>query len=70
MMNYEDHVDMVNGVIRDIAAWHITKNGDYADEGAIDDWIYEMNLVGTRESFMQICKEYWDQYLGVDITVH
>ena len=68
-MNYEDHVDMVNGVIRDIAAWDIARSGNHVDEGAIDDWIMEMNMIGTRESFMSICKDYWDQYLG-SATLH
>ena len=34
-MNYKDHVDMVNGVIRDIAAFDIARNGHHVDEGAI-----------------------------------
>ena len=68
-MNYKDHVDMVNGVIRDIAAFDIERNGQHVDEGAIDDWIMEMNMIGTRESFMAICQDYWDQYLG-SATLH
>tara|TARA_Y100001938_G_scaffold56507_1_gene78785 strand:- start:198 stop:407 length:210 start_codon:yes stop_codon:yes gene_type:complete len=69
-MNYEDSVDMINGVIRDIAAWDLHRMGEHVDEGAIDDWIYEYNLIGTRETFIGLCIEYWNQYLSNDVTLH
>jgi len=69
-MNYDDTTDMINGVVRDIAAWDLRRNGDHPDEGAIDDWIYQFQIGGTKEQFMEICKEYWDEYLGVNQTLH
>lgn len=73
-MNYDDTVDMINSVTRDIAAWDLKRNGyDPVDEGMIDDWIddenfsspttYEINLTTTKKQFMSICKQYWDEYL-------
>jgi len=69
-MNYDDTIDMINSVTRDIAAWDLRRNGEYPDEGAIDDWIYEMNLIGKKESFAKLCKEYWKEYLEPTSTVH
>ena len=70
-MNYEDAVDMINSVIRDIAVWDIKRNGyDPVDEGMIDDWIYEINLTATKKQSMSICKQYWDEYLDHHPTHH
>ena len=69
-MNYDDSVDMINGVIRDIAYWDLVRRGEHPDEGAIDDWIMEWQLVGTQENFMSLCQEYWDQYLNSEVPVH
>ena len=33
-MNYDDSVDMINGVIRDIAYWDLVRRGEHPDEGA------------------------------------
>lgn len=69
-MSYDDTVDMINSVTRDIAAWDLRRNGEHPDEGAIDDWIYQFQIGGTKEQFMEICKEYWDEYLGANQTIH
>jgi len=69
-MNHDDTTDMIGSVVRDIAAWDLLRNGNYPDEGAIDDWIYEFQIGGTKEEYMAICKEYWDEYLGTDHTLH
>jgi hypothetical protein len=70
-MNYEDAIDMINSVTRDIAVWDLKRNGyDPVDEGMIDDWIYEINLTATKKQFMSICKQYWDEYLDPHPTHH
>jgi len=70
-MNYEDAIDMINSVIRDIAVWDLKRNGyDPVDEGMIDDWIYEINLTATKQQFMSICKQYWDEYLEPQQSYH
>ena len=70
-MNYEDAIDMINSVTRDIAVWDLKRNGyDPVDEGMIDDWIYEINLTATKQQFMSICKQYWDEYLEPRSTYH
>ncbi len=39
MNNHDDSTDIINSVIRDIAAWDIKRDGyDPIDEGMIDDW--------------------------------
>jgi|TARA_B110000977_G_scaffold157229_1_gene200196 hypothetical protein len=71
MNNHDDSTDIINSVIRDIAAWDIKRDGyDPIDEGMIDDWIYEYSLIATKENFMKICKEYWDEYLEPSPTYH
>jgi hypothetical protein len=71
MNNHDDSTDIINSVIRDIAAWDIKRDGyDPIDEGMIDDWIYEDSLIATKENFMKICKEYWDEYLEPSPTYH
>ena len=69
-MNRDDNIDMISGVVRDIAAWDLMRNEEYPDEGMIDDWIYAFQIGGTKEEFMTICKEYWDEYLAWDHTLH
>jgi len=69
-MNRDDNIDMISGVVRDIAAWDLMRNEEYPDEGMIDDWIYAFQIGGTKEEFMAICKEYWEEYLGTDHTLH
>jgi hypothetical protein len=70
-MNYEDTIDMINSVTRDIAVWDLKRNGyDPVDEGMIDDWIYEINLTATKQQFMSICKQYWDEYLEPQQSYH
>ena len=69
-MNRDDNIDMISGVVRDIAAWDLLRNGDYPDEGAIDDWIYEINLTATKQQFMSICKQYWNEYFDPQPTHH
>jgi len=71
MNNHDDPTDIINSVIRDIAAWDIKRDGyDPIDEGMIDDWIYKYSLITTKENFMKICKEYWDEYLEPSPTYH
>jgi hypothetical protein len=60
-MNYDDSIDMIHSVLRDIAVWDMKREGyDPVDEGMIDDWIHEFSLIATKSDFIKICKQYWN----------
>jgi|TARA_R110000744_G_C19284556_1_gene553960 hypothetical protein len=70
-MNYDDSIDMIHSVLRDIAVWDMKREGyDPVDEGMIDDWIHEFSLIATKSDFIKICKQYWNEYLEPQPTIH
>lgn len=70
-MNYDDSMNTINSVIRDIAVWDMKREGnDPVDEGMIDDWIFEFSLIASKQDFINICKQYWEAYLDPPPTIH
>ncbi len=67
MSGYEETVEMNNGIIHDVARWHLENDPrvkDIVDDIMIVDWIYEVKLTARKDQLKKLYEDYWTATLS------